>query len=541
MVKSQFKIAYAEIAIQAFLVLATLTVFWQTSEFDFVNYDDDRYVTKNQYIRSGLTQDNILWAFTDAYEGNWHPLTWISHMLDVQLFGMSPGMHHLASVALHICNALLVFGVFRRMTGEIWKSDFVAALFALHPLHVESVAWVAERKDVLSAFFGLLSIWAYVAYARNPGIIRYIPVFIFFALGLMSKPTLVTLPCVLLLLDYWPLQRLHSVSFRVLEKVPLFLLAGVSCWITYTAQQYGRAVRSMEEFSLQARICNAFTSYMTYIGKTLWPTDLIFFYPHPGESLRFWYASLAALGLLAITVIAFKNTKRFPYQLTGWLWYLGTLVPVIGLIQVGHQAMADRYTYIPSIGLYILFAWGIPDLTTRWPRQVLYVASSVILPILMFMAWKQTGYWKNSFTLYEHALSVSPDNIMAKYNYAVAPFNLGNAYLKLGKHQEAIAEYKKVLRANPELPQLHLNMGISYIELGKYQEAVAELKEAIRLKPDYAEAHYNLGALYSLGKNGSSAITEMLIAIELFEKAENIAHTSKAKNLLRDLYAEYSH
>lgn len=493
--KNPVKTIYTKIAIRTFLVLATLIVYRQTGGFDFVNFDDDRYVTENRYIRGGLTREGVAWAFTDVYAGNWHPLTWISHMLDIEIFGMYPGMHHLTSVALHACNALLVFDVLRRMTGEIWKSAFVAALFALHPLHVESVAWIAQRKDVLSAFFGLLSLWAYAGYACNPGIVRYVLVFIFFALGLMSKPTLVTLPCVLLLLDYWPLQRFSPVARRVLEKAPLFLLAGFSCWITYTAQQYGGAVRSMQDFSLQARVGNALISYMAYIGKMLWPADLLVFYPHPGESLPIWQAAAAVLALSATAIIAFRNINRYPYLAVGWLWYLGTLVPVIGLVQVGHQALADRYTYLPLLGLFVIAAWGVPDLTARWPRRdaVLCAACAVLLSTLVFAAWKQAGYWKGSVALYEHVLSVSPANVLAKHNYAEAQIAAAGFLEQQGNFDEASERLQKALHAYPDYAKAHDSFGNLLSWQGKTPEAIVHYRQSVETEPDNAKFRNNLG------------------------------------------------
>jgi hypothetical protein len=455
------------------LTAAAILVFWQVSHCDFIDYDDPSYVTENIHIHNGVTKKAIWWAFTTGYASNWHPLTWMSHMVDVQLFGLKPGWHHLTNLLFHIANTLLLFSVLHRMTKARWKSAYVAALFAIHPLHVESVAWVAERKDVLSTFFWMLTMAAYISYVENlpvfrlkfsvirfrSSVIRYSAVLIFFALGLMSKPMLVTLPFVLLLMDYWPLKRFEqqrvatgthteakpvSVDKRkgkssrnqtvqttvkkekpandkyqwavirplLWEKLPFFALAAISSIITFIAQQKGGAVKTLVAFPLDVRIANALPSYIIYIAKMLWPYNLAVYYPHPGL-WPFWQVLGAVFLLGATTLTVIRTAKRFPYLVVGWLWYVGTLVPVIGIVQVGSQALADRYTYIPLIGLFIMAVWGIPELLRYWRygKETLFVSSALILPCLFVVTWIQTGYWRNSITLCDHALNVTSNNV----------------------------------------------------------------------------------------------------------------------------------
>ncbi len=440
--------------ISLLLIIATFMAFWQVTHCDFINFDDPEYVTDNRHVQDGLTVEGILWAFTTGHAANWHPLTWISHMVDVQLFGLQPGWHHLTNLLFHLANTLLLFLVLNRMTKALWQSAFVAALFALHPLHVESVAWVAERKDVLSTFFWMLTMGMYVSYVARPGLTRYLTLLLCFALGLMAKPMLVTLPFVLLLLDYWPLQRLeqkkppqevrkplskdkkrtppvkapvqpvdHWPLIRPLltEKIPLFVLAVLSSIVTYLVQHHGGAVESLEAFPPSARVANAFVSYSTYMVKMLWPTNLAVFYPHPR-----WWPLWQVLGsvvlLIAITVLAIRGAKKRPYAAVGWLWYVGTLVPVIGVVQVGSQAMADRYTYIPLVGLFIIVAWAVPELLKKWPyrKEALIVLSALCLLCLFLVTWRQVGYWRNSIALYDHALEVTDANSLIHNNRGTA-------------------------------------------------------------------------------------------------------------------------
>jgi len=486
-----------------FLIFATLLVFWQIKNHDFVNYDDNRYITENRHVQGGLTVEGIIWAFTTTYATNWHPLTWLSHMLDISLFGLNPGYHHLMNLLFHIANTLLLFFILRRMTGEVWKSGFVAALFALHPLHVDSVAWIAERKDVLSTFFFMLTLLAYVFYVEKPVFRRYLFVFFFFVFGLLSKPMLVTLPFLLLLLDYWPLSRFESNKDKskakiplhlIWEKIPLFALSFLSSIVTFFARQHGGAVKSLELFLLNIRIENALISYLSYIGKMIWPFNLAVFYPHPGNNLPLLNAFLALLFLLFITVFVMRKIKKLPYLFVGWFWYVGTLVPVIGLI------MADRYTYISLIGIFIMIAFGIPDVLKKWQYQRIFLSLSAggILSILMVLTWIQVGYWKNSITLFEHALNVTSNNYLAHNN-------LGVVQARRGKLNEAITHYHEALRIKPDDTDTHNNLGFALAQQGKLEEAIFHFKEAIKINPDNEYAQINMGtAMAHQGRLGEA-------------------------------------
>ena len=494
------------------LIAVTLVAYWGVQNHEFINYDDGLYVTENDRVQAGLTMKSVTWAFTSTHASNWHPLTWLSHMVDCQLFGLNPGYHHLTSLLLHIANALMLFLVLKRMTGSVWKSSFIAALFALHPLHVESVAWVAERKDVLSTFFWILTIWAYVYYTQRPNLARYLLVVLSFSLGLMSKPMLVTMPFVLLLLDDWPLgrsrvgrsgcdlnsQTAHSLNFRkpqsvwsglVLEKVPLFGLAAASSALTFFAQQQGGAVRSLEVFPIETRISNVLVSYVSYIGKMLWPYRLALPYPYP-EMLPMWQVAGASLFLVSVSILVIHYGKRHSYLRVGWLWYLGTLVPVIGLVQIGSQAMADRYTYIPLIGLFIMMVWGIPDILAGWRyRRVLFVISAAVLFLSFIMITRdQVRHWCNSITLFKHTLNVTTDNFTAYCQ-------LGLALSGQGRFQEAIPILSVALQLRPSHPETYNHLGVISAQEGKTQEASAYFSKALRIKADYAEAHSNLGAV----------------------------------------------
>ncbi len=492
------------------LIVVTLAAFEQLRNHTFLNFDDDVYITKNRNVQSGLTLEGVIWAFTTTHASNWHPLTWLSHMLDCQLYGLNPSGHHLTNLVFHIASTLLLFLVLERMTGALWRSSFVAALFALHPLHVESVAWVAERKDVLSTFFWMLTMWTYVHYVERPGFNRYLLVLLFFILGLLSKPMLVTLPFVLLLLDYWPLGRfqfgqssgdsnppinklknpsdLRGVAFHlVLEKVPFFALTAISIFLTIFAQQRGGALSSLELFPLGIRIANALVSYINYIGKMVWPYHMAILHPYP-DILPMWHIAGAGLLLTCISVLVIYTAHKRPYLAVGWFWYLGTLVPVIGLVQVGLQAMADRYTYVPLIGLFIMIAKGAPDILKDWHyrRIVLGVSVGLILSIFMIVTRLQVQYWHDSITLFKHTLSVTANNFQIHNN-------LGVALADQGKNHEAIAHFKEALRIKPDFVEAHSNLGIALARQGKIEEAMVHYAEALRIKPDYAEAHYNLG------------------------------------------------
>jgi tetratricopeptide (TPR) repeat protein len=554
--KSSFFTLRREGVVCLFLVLTILAVYWQVGNHEFVNYDDNDYITENQHVQAGLTLKSIAWAFTSTHASNWHPLTWLSHMLDCQIYGLHPGCHHFTNVFFHILNSILLFLVFKRMTGAFWKSAFVAALFALHPLHVESVAWASERKDVLSTFFWMLTMGAYILYVKNPGIKKYLLTVLLFALGLMTKPMLITLPFVLLLLDYWPLGRFNKRSLAlplVREKIPLFILAAASGIVTFFVQQSGGAVRSLDVLPLFVRISNALVSYISYIVKMILPHNLAVLYPHP-KDFPMWQVTGACLLLVFISFMAVKTFKRRPYFLLGWLWYMGTLVPVIGLVQVGSQAMADRYTYIPLTGIFIIIAWGVFDLAAKWryKKEGLAAASAILLSILMVVTWFQVGHWTNSIALFKHAINVTENNSVAHNNlgnafadqgkiseaishytealrirpkYVLAHNNLGNAFADQGKISEAISHYTEALRIRPKYVLAHNNLGNALADQGKISEAISHYTEALRIRPDYAPAHYNLGNVLAGQSELSEAIKHYAEALRI--KPDNaLAHNN---------------
>ena len=483
------------------LLAAVAVAYWPVRGFGFVRFDDPLYVTENPYVLAGLTGRGLQWAFTSGHAANWHPVTWLSHMLDVALFGVDAGAHHAVSVLLHVATSALLFVVLLRMTGSAWPSLLVAALFALHPLHVESVAWIAERKDVLSALFWMLTLWAYDRYVRDPGPRRFAWVLLAFALGLMSKPMVVTLPFVLLLLDVWPLRRLSPwptwASLRPLlrEKLPLFALSAASATITVLAQSRGGAVASSARLPLTERVGNAAISYVAYVQKTLWPDHLAAYYPYPRPTPSV-LAAISALALLIATVSAVWIGRRRPYVLVGWLWYLGTLVPVIGIVQVGTQAMADRYAYLPLIGLFVVLAWALHDLVEANPsrRLPVLIAAGALVVACTAITRGQVRHWESSETLWTHALAVT------RGNYAAHTY-LGNALASAGNVDSAIAEYTEALRLNPDFPEAHNNLGPALASRGETDAAIAHFTAALRLRPNYADAHNNLGvALASRGR-----------------------------------------
>ena len=517
------------------LFLCVAGIFLRATADDFITYDDPVYVTKNVHVTGGLTWANVRWAFSTTEASNWHPLTWLSHMADCQLFGLHPWGHHLTSVLLHALNAVLLFVVLRRMTGAVWRSLFVAALFGLHPLHVESVAWVAERKDVLSTAFLMLVLWAYarraeLAQARRPGAgIFYGWALLFFALGLMCKPMLVTLPCVLLLLDYWPLNRWagSSTSARwtlLVEKIPFFLLSAAASAVTLFAQGRGGTVASIEDYPWPVRLANALIAYCRYLGKCFVPAKLAVFYPSFSTQPPLWETLLAGALLVGITAATVVLIRRRPYLLVGWLWFVGTLVPVIGLIQIGGQSMADRYTYVPLIGVFIMAAWTAGDAAAAWPhrRSVPSLASGAIVAVLAVLTFRQLGYWKDGISLFRHAVAVTENNWVAHANLAAtlskssaagagAEFQETMRILSTfaetydrkgvelertpGHASEAIKEFRTAIRILPVLAEPHYNLGTALAKIpGRRPEAIEEFRTAVRLKPGFAEAHYNLGA-----------------------------------------------
>ncbi len=482
------------------LALAVLAVYLQVGGHSFLFYDDEMYVTRNDMVRRGLTPEGLSWALSSTYAANWHPLTWLSHMADVDLFGVDAGRHHLVNVLFHILNTVLLFVVLKRMTGAFWESALVAALFAVHPLHVESVAWVSERKDVLSALFMLLTMNAYLAYARHPGVARYLPVAGFMALGLLAKPMLVTLPFLLLLLDYWPLGRFASLArppFALIwEKLPLLALSAASCVVTYLAQAGGKTMEPMGYAGPAARVANAIMSYVKYLGKAAWPSSLSVIYPHPAyiQGVVTWKVALAGTFLLLVTGWAILRAKRRPYLAVGWLWYLGTLVPVIGLVQVGVQAMADRYTYIPLIGVFVALVWGISTLVPREPsaRRATVAVAVGVLVVLGSLSWRQAGFWKNDITLFTHALEAHPYNQDARWNLCVAHNNRGMELFREGKIRESAAHFREALKMSPLDVTVLLNAGVAEASLGNVDQAIRLFRTVLEVRPGDARAIRNL-------------------------------------------------
>src|SRR6266550_7529817 len=508
------------------LAAMTFAIYAQVVGHQFITLDDDAYIKENGMVNRGVTLAGVAWAFTAFDQGNWHPLTWIAHMMDSQLFGMNAGGHLLVNALIHIANTLLVFWFLFRTTHARWSSALVAALFAMHPLHVESVAWASERKDTLSTFFGLLSLIAYTRYAEAPSIRRYAWTAITLALGLMAKPILVTWPFVMLLLDYWPLRRFDLTSRRevatkvwplVREKLPLFALVAASAVVTTVAQSRGGAVRTFEEASLALRLSNALVSYAKYVLRAFWPNDLAVFYPFPGAGIPAWQIIGAALLLIGITAFCLFQRKVRPYLIVGWLWFLGTLVPVIGLVQVGGQTMADRYFYIPSIGLFIAIVFGLADIAERLrvaPWLSAAIANVVIL-VLATLTNAQIHRWSDSLTLFEHTLAVTPPN-------AAIERSLGYALQRSGRLDEAAAHFEKALQLTPDDHMALLYMGVCRFYQGRVPEAIEYAEATIRLQPDVAKAHDLLGMSLAMQNQNEAALDEMRRAAELAPKDAEI-------------------
>lgn len=552
--------------------MLTWVVFGQTLRYDFVNYDDPRYVYQNTKITSGISIASIAWAFTHIHSENWHPLTTITHMLDCQLYGLKPSWHHFTNVLLHALAAVLLFVALQRMTGALWRSAFVAAVFAVHPLHVESVAWIAERKDVLSAVFFMLTLLAYFHYTRAPSIGRYLTMALVVALGLMSKPMLVTLPLVLLLLDYWPLRRIQAqragsgrqLLQLIVEKIPLIALSAGSSIVTFLAQR--GAIGWTEQLPVSARISNAIVTYVVYIRQMLWPAKLAVFYPHPENRLPTWEISLALVVLVGITVAAFVLRKKVPYLITGWLWYLGMLVPVIGLVQVGWQGHADRYTYLPQVGLYIAVTWAVADLTVSWrfQRIALGAAAALLVGVLSWRAWLQTSYWRDSETLFTHALAVTSNNDVALNNLGIifldkgqldeaisklqaaidlrpengpAHDNLAKALLQKGRLAEAMVHYRKFLEIEPGNVEARNILGTALIQQGRVTEAIDQWQKVLAIQPDNGNAASNLAWVFATCPEDS--MREGAHAVELAEKALRISG-GKIPMIYRVLAAAYA-
>jgi tetratricopeptide (TPR) repeat protein len=527
------------------LVLTSLAVFWQLHDHEFITtFDDNFYITDNDNVKAGLTWQGIIWAFTTNHAFNWHPLTWISHMLDCQLFGAKAGAHLLMNALFHTANAILLFFILYPMTGSLWPSAFVAAVFVLHPLHVESVAWVSERKDTLSTFLVMLTILSYTYYVKHPCIKRYLVILLFFTLCLMAKQMYVTLPFLLILLDYWPLGRISfrdqkhincpldpaAVSFRkcILEKVPFLILSMAAGVIVFTVQRQTGVVRAFVDSPLADRFANALLAYVTYIVKMFWPLKLAACYPYPYDGLNTWHVALSALLLLAVTSFVLWKLEQYPYLAVGWFWYIGTLVPVIGLVQVGCSAFADRYTYFPLIGLFIFITWGLSDFAGRSKKIkiVFSISAPAVILLLGILSWHQVKYWQNNVTLFSHAAQVVKNNWWAydvlgaafleqsRYEEAIKNFNkalelkpahkkmrniveltvdckLGIAFGYQGKLDEAMKFFNQALTINPNDPQTNYNVGVTYMNIGKVDEAIKYLHKALTFKPDskiYREA-----------------------------------------------------
>ena len=490
------------------LAIGTWTIYGQVISFEFVGWDDDLYVDSDLPVHAGLTLDGLAWAFRSDHAANWHPLTWLSHMLDFELYGEHPGGHHVTSALLHLLNTLLVFGALRALSGALWRSALVAALFAWHPLHVESVAWVAERKDVLSTAFALAAIWAYAEYAKHGQRRRLLLTGALFGLGLLAKPMLVTLPFVFLLLDYWPLGRLargpeteregaraRPLRGLVLEKLPLFALSAASCVVTFVVQKRGGAVSSFEYVSTGLRLANGVAAYAHYLAKTLWPGDLTLLYPHPyiagsgGVPLPGWQVAEAALLLLAVSALVWLSRRG--YALVGWLWFLGTLVPVIGLVQVGGQAMAERYSYIPLIGLFVAFAWAGGELVEglrhrhRWVTGAAGLLVAALLVACIHASRAQARHWRDSVALFEHAVEVNPRNRSIL-------FNLGNELKRRGRDEEAIALYRRALAVKPSDVKVLNNLGLALSSQGDRAGAMELYRRVLEIDPGFAESRANL-------------------------------------------------
>ncbi len=562
--------ARLKILIGIVLSILLLLSYWGVAENHFIAFDDPQYVTENPQVQKGLTPGTAVWAFTTSHASNWHPLTWISLMLDREMSGTNPAGYHWTNVILHLLAGLLLFLALARMTALLWPSGFVAALFLIHPLHVESVAWVSERKDVLSGLFWMAGIWCYARYAARPGLLRYLWVVVSFLCGLLSKPMVVTFPFVLLLLDWWPLGRRVNGKANwprlIGEKIPLVLLSAAASTITFLVQKESQAMASLSAIPFGDRVANAAVSYLAYLGKMFWPLDLGIFYPYNAPPQLGHVISAVAL-LVLITAVVLVQLHRRPYLMVGWLWYLGTLIPVIGLVQVGSQAMADRYTYLPLVGIFIMAAWGSREILAGccWKSAIGYSVSAAVLISLVLLTQIQVGYWKDTATLFGRALRTTEKNFMAHqilaegmakagqwksaedhyreairikphfkqaYNnlghllmnqvrldeagplfekalqidpaFVPAMKNLGDVRMRQGKLAEALALYRKAASLGEDDPELLNNYGVALFITGERSEAVQRIRGALRLKPDYAEARENLRKI-----NGNAEALEL--------------------------------
>ena len=535
--------------VSLFLILSILAVYGQLHDYPFITLDDPTYVKDNPHIRDGLTLNGMYWSLRSVYASNWHPLTWISHMMDVELYGMDAGRHHMTNTIFHILNSLLLLFTLNRFTGRLWPSSVVTALFALHPINVEVVAWVAQRKTLLCFFFWLLALWYYHGYVQRPGKGRYVLVLLFFILGMMSKPAIVVFPFILMLLDYWPLARyqshksahksahkpgmamglIGSISASIKEKIPFFVIAVAGSVLTFVAQKSGGAVTALDILPLNVRITNALLSYAAYLGKAFWPHKLVILYPYP-DTIPVWHLAISTVLLGFISLWAIKTVREKPYVIVGWLWYLLILVPVIGIVQVGIQAMADRYAPIPLVGIFIILVWGVSDVSSDWDHRKAKLAVLAIMPLLILMTttWKQAQTWRNSVTVFKQALSVSADNYLALNNmgfalsiqnriddavtyysmalrinpdFEDARFNLGVALFLQGNYGAAIEQYTHALQLNPLNAKTYNNSGAAMAKMGNELGAIQHFTSALRLDSDYADAHKNIANIYfSKGK-----------------------------------------
>ncbi len=533
-------------AIVCFIAVLTIVTFWQVTDCKFLTFDDDVYVTKNPHVQEGLTQKSIKWAFSTLYAGFWHPLTWLSFMLDYQLYGLDSGGFHVTNLLLHVASAVLLFLAFTQMTHSVWPSAFVACLFAVHPLSVESVAWVAERKNVLCIFFWMFTLWTYARYVQRPGVQRYLAVLFTFTLGLMAKSMIITLPFLLLILDYWPLGRLsfsksvkiekykknrrqESLVKLVSEKFVLIIIAAVFVILTLLAEHKWGVVKSFDMYPLRIRIGNAMVSYVNYIGKIFWPVNLSVFYPHPENALNYRLVFAAIGVLIGITVLIFSTGRSRRWLIVGWLWFFVTLLPVIGLIQIGLHAMADRYAYGTIIGIFIIVAWQSPKLFSRFRniKPAIAIAGCLVIFVLAGLTRVQVGYWKDSITLFSHAAKVTSNNYWAHNNIGVTLVehgqiyqaighykkaleiepnnsmilnNMGTALANAGQVGEAILRYKQAIRSQPLDWNSRNNLGVAFLNQNQIEQAIVNFRQAVKLKPGYVEAHNNWGI--ALASNG---------------------------------------
>ncbi|MBC8434627.1 MAG: tetratricopeptide repeat protein [Desulfobacterales bacterium] len=586
-----------ELLISLLLIMSAVVVYGQVGNHEFIHYDDRVYVTENRHIQNGWTKEGVIWAFTSKLHGHFHPLTWLSHMTDCQLFGLNPGLHHLTNLFVHIINTLLLFFIFNKMTGALFKSAFVAALFSLHPLHVEAVASIASRKDVLSALFWMLTMLAYNHYVKHKGFMRYFAVFFFFALGLMAKSMLVTLPIVLLLLDYWPSRRFRCVSptrehddlkqktkfskdqrlllFQLIgEKLILFILMAVAAvaavFIMQTRDEFALSLTKL--LPTKYHLANALVSYVSYLKKMFWPFDLAIPYPFR-DMPPMWQVGGSFFLLFGITFFAFWKRRDYPYLIVGWLWYIVTLLPMIGVLAIGPQAMADRYTYIPTIGLSIIITWGVCDMLVRWrlPSITLAVSSCIFILILTICSWQQVRYWKNSITLFERTVRITHNNPVGQYclgyslefkgrlkeavyhykealrdspGFVKVHNNLGAVLLRQGKTTEAVSHFREAVKHNPDSEVAHVNLANAMAFLGRQEEAISHYKEALRIKPDYEIAHMNLGVIFARMKKFDLAIDHYTEALKidprLAEVHYNLAGALVHKGNLKEAIFNYN-